>query len=420
MMGLQAEPEQLFYDFCLEDHVPNDHLLRKINQFLDLDDLREKLKPFYSAMGRPSIDPALLVRMLIVGYCFGIRSERRLCEEVHLNLAYRWFCRLGLDGNVPDHSTFSLNRHGRFRDSDLLRHLFESTVERCLSEGLIGGDSFAVDASLIQADANKQRSLPIDEWNIDKLPPDAGRSTREYLETLNDAAFGAASDKQPKFISPADPASQWTGALRGPAFFAYATNYLIDTDNAVILDVEGTRAIRQAEVGSLRTMIERVDDCFGLKPSKLIGDSAYGAANNLGWLVNEKKALNRMFPYLNSPTGPMAHSLDPTFIITPLKIVISVQAARFYSNTGKPAERLKPNHQRMDCYDIEPANLIVTSAHLNKSAVLKNRTAKSSAPFMKMREMLPEIFSKQRNMKHPAETEKRWRCCLLISNAFLN
>ncbi len=222
-----------------------------------------------------------MIRMLIVGYCFGIRSERRLYEEVHLNLTYRWLCRLGLGGKVPDHSTFSLNRHGRFRSSDLLRLLFESTVRRCLDEGLVGGDSFAVDASLIQVDANKQRSLPSDEWNIDSLPKDAGRSTREYLEALNDTAFGAASDKQPKFISPCNPASQWTGALRGPAFFAYATNYLIDTDNAVIMDVEGTKAIRQADVGSVRTMIDRVSNRFGLEPNKLIGDSAYGAADNL-------------------------------------------------------------------------------------------------------------------------------------------
>lgn len=314
MMGLQANPEQLCYDFCLEDHVPDNHLLRKIDQFLDLDDLRESLKPFYSSMGRPSIDPALMVRMVIVGYCFGIRSERRLCEEVHLNLSYRWFCRLGLDSKVPDHSTFSLNRHGRFRDSDLLRYLFESTVQRYLDEGLVGGDSFAFDASLIQADANKQRSLPADEWNFDSLPKDASRSTREYLETLNDAAFGAASDKKPKFISPTDPASPWTGALRGPTFFAYATNYLIDTDNAVILDVESTRAIRQAEVGSVRTMIDRVSSRFGLKPSKLIGDSAYGAANNLEWLVN-KKGIEPHVPILeqsNRTDGTFSRS-DFTF-----------------------------------------------------------------------------------------------------------
>ncbi len=287
MMGTQTAPERLFYDFCLEDHVPGDHLLRLIDRFLDLNDIRRKLAPFYCSIGRPSIDPELMIRMLIVGYCFAIRSERRLCEEVHLNLAYRWFCRLGLDGKVPDHSTFSLNRNGRFRQSNILRHVFEATVQRCMDEGLVGGDGFAVDASLIQADANKQRSVPGDEWRVEDIEVDAGRAVREYLSTLDDAAFGAASDKRPKFVSPADPAAQWTGALRGPAFFAYATNYLIDTDNAVIVDVEATRAIRQAEVGAARTMIERTMDRFGLYPESLAGDTAYGTADMLGWLVYE-------------------------------------------------------------------------------------------------------------------------------------
>ena len=288
MMGRQAVPERLFYDFCLADHVPADHLLRQVDRFLDLDDVRRELKPFYSGIGRPSIDPALMIRMLIVGYCFAIRSERRLCDEVHLNLAYRWFCRLGLDGKVPDHSTFSLNRNGRFRDSDILRHVFEATVRRCMDEGLVGGEGFAVDASLIQADANKQRSLPADEWDVNDIPVDAPQAVRDYLATLDDAAFGAASQKQPKFVSPSDPAAQWTGAHRGPAFFAYATNYLIDTDNAIIVDVEATRAIRQAEVGAARTMIERTMDRFGLYPASLAGDSAYGAAEMLAWLVHEQ------------------------------------------------------------------------------------------------------------------------------------
>src|SRR4029077_7031630 len=143
----------------LERHVPANHLLRSIDRFVELGELRRELAAFYSTMGRPSIDPELMIRMLIVGYCFGIRSERRLCEEVHLNLAYRWFCRLGLDGGVPDHSTFSKNRHGRFRDCDLLRKLFETVVQRCIAEGLVDGAAFAVDASLIAADANKQRAV---------------------------------------------------------------------------------------------------------------------------------------------------------------------------------------------------------------------------------------------------------------------
>src|SRR6201981_1214657 len=159
MMGeRRVRQDALFYEFSLERHVPERHLLRSIDRFVELDGLRQELAPFYSEMGRSSIDPEMLIRMLIVGYCFGIRSERRLCEEVHLNLAYRWFCGLGLEGEVPDHSTFSKNRHGRFRDSDLLRKLFETTVGRCMAEGLVGGDGFAADASLIKTDANKQRS----------------------------------------------------------------------------------------------------------------------------------------------------------------------------------------------------------------------------------------------------------------------
>ena len=212
--------------------------------------------------------------MLLIGYCYGIRSERRLCEDVHLNLAFRWFCRLDSSGKVPDQSTFSKNRHGRFRESDLFRRVFEGVVQRCIDEGLVGGEGFTVDASLIRADAKKQRSVPGREWDPAAVPADAKQAVQEYLATLDDAAFGAASEVTPKFVSPSDPAALWTGALRGPAFFAYATNYLVDTDNAIIVDVEATRAIRQAEVGAARTMIERVMDRLGLHPERLAGETS--------------------------------------------------------------------------------------------------------------------------------------------------
>ena len=289
MMGpRQVDQAALFYEFSLERHVQADHLLRSIDRFVDLSEVRGHLAPFYSSTGRPSIDPELLVRMLLVGYCYGIRSERRLCEEVHLNLAYRWFCRLGLDGEVPDHSTFSKNRHGRFRDCDLLRKLFETVVRRCMAEGLVEGAAFAVDASLIAADANKQRSAAgSDDVDWEAIAR-TRRSVREYLNTLDEAAWGAASETVPKFISRSDPAAQWTGAHKGHAFFAYADNYLIDLKAAIIVDVEATRAIRQAEVGAARTMIERTEDCLGLSPERLAADSAYGSAEMLGWLVNER------------------------------------------------------------------------------------------------------------------------------------
>lgn len=293
MMGPKQEAQAaLFYEFSLEDHVPQNHLLRSIERHLDLSSIRGHLADFYSHTGRPSIDPELLIRMLLVGYCFGIRSERRLCEEVHLNLAYRWFCRLDLSDRIPDHSTFSKNRHGRFRESDLLRHVFETTVARCIEEGLVGGEGFAVDASLIFADVQKQNSSNPKDWEDRAVKAaDAPRAVREYLDVLDDAAFGSASEVKPKFTAHADPASQWTAARKGPAFFAYSDNYLIDTDHGIIMDVDASRSIRQAEVGAMRKMIDRTEERFGLKPDWVAADTAYGSSDNLVWLTLKRKIL---------------------------------------------------------------------------------------------------------------------------------
>ena len=286
MMGeRQVDQGALFYEFSLEKQVPAAHMLRSIDRFIDLGPVRTHLAPFYGTTGRPSIDPELLIRMLIIGYCYGIRSERRLCEEVHLNLAYRWFCRLGLAGEVPDHSTFSKNRHGRFRDSDLLRHVFEAVVRRCMAEGLVGGDGFAVDASLIKADASRRKGV---EGAQGLAPEGSSRPVDEYLAVLDDAAFGAATEVTPKFISPADPAARWTCAHGGQAFCAYCANYLIDLDHAVIVDVEASTAVRQAEVTAAKRMIERIEQRFDLSPERLAGDAAYGSAEMLGWLVHER------------------------------------------------------------------------------------------------------------------------------------
>jgi transposase len=290
MMGRRNRGQgPLFYEFRLDEAVPEDHLVRKIGPLLDLSWVYAELSPYYSDVGRPSIDPELMIRMLIIGYVFAIRSERQICREVQVNLAYRWFCELGLEDAIPDHSAFSRARNERFRESDIFRRVFERVVETCIEAGLVGGEGFAVDASLIEADANRQRSIPGVEWKKQIDPRAASRAVKEYLSTLNDAAFGAATEVQPKFVSPSDPAAQWTGALKGPAFFAYADNYLIDVQEGVIVDVEASRAIRQAEVGAARTMIERTERRFGLKPRRLAGDTAYGAAPMLNWLVEEKQ-----------------------------------------------------------------------------------------------------------------------------------
>jgi len=280
---------EFFYSFRLDEAVPDDHSVKAIAAVLDLSWVHTELAPFYPKVGRPSIDPVLMVRMLVVGYVFAIRSERALCREVQVNLAYRWFCGLSIEDKVPNHSAFSRARHERFRESDVFRRVFERVVQACIAAGLVGGEGFAVDASLIAADANKQRSIPGSEWNKAPDPQGASRAVKEYLATLDDAAFGAASDVTPKFVSPSDPAAQWTGAMRGPAFFAYADNYLIDVKCGIIMDVEASRAIRQAEVGAAKTMIDRTEDRFGLKPKRLAADSAYGSGPTLDWLVHDKK-----------------------------------------------------------------------------------------------------------------------------------
>jgi len=286
MMGRQTgDQSQLFYLFNLERRIPTGHLLRRINPIVTrvLADLRKKLAPFYSDIGRPSIDPELMLRMLMVGYCYGIRFERRLCEEVELHLAYRWFCRLDLGDTVPDHSTFSVNRHGRFRDSDILRHVFEAVVRACMDAGLVKGEGFAVDASVIEADASRYHGKAPDEidWS---LPERQTRAAAEFLAGLDDEDPDA-NRKLPKVISPVDPCSAWTAKANKRVQFGYGLNYLIDIENAVIVDVEATPARTYDEVVATKTMVERTQTRMALKPKRLVADTAYGTGKFLNWLI---------------------------------------------------------------------------------------------------------------------------------------
>ena len=283
MMGSNDKPQdELFYAFNLDDVVPQDHLLRDIDQLLDFTELREHLAPYYSHTGRPSVDPELMIRMMLVGYCLGIRSDRLLCEEVKLNLAYRWFCKLSINDKVPDHSTFSKNRLGRFRAAEAFRFVFEQVLKRCIDEGLVGGEGFAVDASVVKADASRQKHHEDDDddWG------GGSRAINEYLDAMN--GENPPAETPAKKVSQTDPMARWTAAPGGPAYYAYSTNYLVDTEAGIIVDVEATPAFRSQEVESTKTMIERVKDRFGLDTKKLIGDTAYGTAEFLGWMVNEK------------------------------------------------------------------------------------------------------------------------------------
>ena len=339
MMGRQDEPAQLFYKFSLDRHVPADHLLRQIDAVLDLSTIRRPLAPYYAVGGRPSIDPELMIRMLLVGYAFAIRSERRLCEEVHLNLAYRWFCRLGLEGDVPDHSTFSKNRHGRFRESDLFRQLFEQVVRMCLQAGLVGGEGFAIDASVIEADASLRRKA---EGKRTAWPEAAevSRPVREYLDALDQAAEAEAkpatnadddmppgnAPSEPQVTSLTDPAAAWTSKGRSKLTFAYGTNYLIDNKLAIIVDVEATPARWRAEVAATKTMLERTKECFGLHPRRLAADTAYGSGLMIGWLM--RRGSSRMCRSWIENGRPMAFLLGLILNSTTRPTALPVRAGK--------------------------------------------------------------------------------------------
>lgn len=415
MMGERTvAQEALFYSFNVERHVPTDHLLRSIDRFVDLSGIREHLRPYYSKTGRPSIDPELMIRMLLIGYCMGIRSERRLCDEVHLNLAYRWFCRLGLEGDVPDHSTFSKNRHGRFRDSDLLSTLFETTVKRCILEGLVGGEGFAVDASLIAADANRQRGVRGDE----PLPPEgANHAVNEYLAVLDDAAFGAATPVVPKFLSPADPAARWTSAKGGQAFFAYCTNYLIDLKTAVIMDVEASAAVRQAELTAARRMIDRVQDRFEIWPARLAADTAYGSAENLAWLVHEKGIEPHIpvFDHSNRRTGSFQRS---AFRFEHKRDVYVCPGEKDLKRQHRIFAAARSGVDQDGSCDIARPKPIVTFVRSSRTAVRASLSAKSCGQSMKALVIWPAIWRLLTPMSLRAGNEKRSKCCSRISSEY--
>jgi transposase len=288
MMGRQVAQGALFYGFRLDEHVPADHLLRRIDGLLDFGFVREALAASYSTSGRPSIDPELMLRMLLVGYLFGIRSERRLCEEVHLNLAYRWFCRLDLADRVPNHSTFSKNRHGRFRACDLHRLLFEQVVAKCAAAGLIAGRDVAVDGSTIMADASREKKLKgADAADELRARESVSRPVAEYLAAL-DTALPPDPDEpapvDPASISPTDPQAALT-CKHGPARYAYAINPLLDLDTDCILDVEATPARFSSEVAATRTLVSRAGTRLGIAPESLAADKAYGSGPLLDWLL---------------------------------------------------------------------------------------------------------------------------------------
>jgi transposase len=295
-MGRRLQTTAMFQYFCLDDWVPADHLLRAVDRCIDFKAIREEVRPLYSDVGRPSIDPEVLLRILLVGYLYGITSERRLMDEVGLNLAYRWFTGLGFDQSIPDHSTFSKNRHGRFRESGVFREFFEGIVRQCIAVGLVQGERLSVDGTVIAANASAKSRVP-----REALPEAAkvSRTVQEYLleiETENDNPKSDDSDphsppgKPPTLIdtdgkvSTSDPDAAWA-SKGGALHLSYYDNYLIDNASNIILDVEATPARTSQEIVAVRQMLEHVASRFDVTPTTLAADKGYGTGPFLAWLV---------------------------------------------------------------------------------------------------------------------------------------
>jgi transposase len=282
MMGQHSRSEALFYYFRLEDHVPEDHLLRLIDRHVSFEFVRAKLKDSYSDSGRPSIDPELLLRILLVGYLYGINSERKLVEELRMHLAWRWFTGLGFDQEIPHHSTFSKNRHGRFQQSNLFQEIFEEIVTRCVEAGLVQGTHMSVDGSFIQANADHHSRIPREQ-----LPEAAqvNRTVREYLAELERENPTEEPVPQQEQVSTTDPDSTYATKGGGPARLGYYDNYLIDNASCVIVGVQATPARLSYESSSARNMIDRYCDLYGRQPQSLAADTTYGNGEMLQWLT---------------------------------------------------------------------------------------------------------------------------------------
>ena len=384
MMGRQTvDQSQLFYLFNLEGRIPARHLLRRINPIVTriLGELREKLEPFYSEIGRPSIDPELMIRMLIVGYCYGIRFERKLCEEVELHLAYRWFCRLDLDDKVPDHSTFSVNRHGRFRDSDMFRQVFEAVVRACMDAGLVKGEGFAVDASVMEADASRYHGKAPDEidWSV---PERQTRAVAEFLGALDDDDPNA-DRKLPKVISPIDPCSAWTAKANKRVQFGYGLNYLIDIENAVIVDVEATPARTYDEVAATKTMIERTEQTPGLE--------ARTARGRHGLRDRQVPRLARRHRHHAADSGVGQEQSRGRNLLTQ-RLHVRSRAQRLRLSRGQAAQDHGQRRRRPHDALSGIASAIAAHAHSSRNAVRTRPRARSHATSTRMPAIMPARF----------------------------
>jgi len=282
MMGHHARSEALFYYFRLEDQVPESHLLRLIEKHINFGFVRERLKDSYSETGRPSIDPELLLRILLIGYLYGITSERKLVEELRMHLAWRWFTGLGFDQEIPHHSTFSKNRHGRFQESKLFEQLFEEIVRQCVAVGLVQGDNLSVDGSFVEANASKESRIPREQLTE---AAQVNQTVRQYLVELEQQNPTEEPVHQQEQVSTTDPDATYATKGGTPARLGYYDNYLIDNHSCVIVGVQATAARMSQETVAAQDMIARYAQWQGRNPESVVADATYGNGEFLQWLI---------------------------------------------------------------------------------------------------------------------------------------
>ena len=310
--GQHDRSEALFYYFRLEDQLPENHLLRLIDKHISFEFVRERLKDSYSDTGRPSIDPELLLRILLIGYLYGITSERKLVEELRMHLAWRWFTGLGFDQEIPHHSTFSKNRHGRFQESKLFEELFEQIVRQCVEVGLVQGKHLSVDGSFVEANAAKESRIPREHGGRVRLQS----HVRQYLVELEQQNPVEEPVHQQDQVSTTDPDSTYATKGGMPARLGYYDNYLVDNHSCVIVGVQATAARMSQETVAAQDMLTRFKQWQGREPESVAADTTYGNGEFLHWLANQS-----ITPYMrtrdsihrkNSPFyGPSGSRINP-------------------------------------------------------------------------------------------------------------
>ena len=282
MMGQHDRSEALFYYFRLEDHVPETHLLRLIEKHISFAFVRARLKQSYSETGRPSIDPELLLRILLIGYLYGITSERKLVEELRMHLAWRWFTGLGFDQEIPHHSTFSKNRHGRFQESKLFEQLFEQIVRQCMEVGLVQGKQLSVDGSFVEANASKESRIPREQL---AEVAQVNQTVRQYLREVEEQNPVEEPVHEQDQVSTTDPDSTYATKGGTPARLGYYDNYLVDNESCVIVGVQATAARMSQETVAAQDMLTRFAGWQGREPESVAADTTYGNGEFLQWLA---------------------------------------------------------------------------------------------------------------------------------------